>query len=233
MITSRRQAQNENEPNTPTSGNEDILAQGGWETLRHSVKGRYQRIEIRRRLDRDANSQRLTPRELQIARLAACGLASKQIGTRLGLSGTSVRAILSRATRKLGLRGCNQLPAFWYGIAVRSSRVVSGPGIELLVFESVLRTEKPAAPLTAAERSVLLVVLSGFDNRQIAAKRATSARTVANQVAMLFKKFGVSSKAGLAARSLGVFDSTQAITVNDPFKPSACSRSRAEHRSTR
>jgi DNA-binding NarL/FixJ family response regulator len=54
------------------------------------------------------------------------------------------------------------------------------------------------AKLTAAENSVASAVLSGRSNRDIALARRTSLRTVANQVAALYRKLGVGSRAELA-----------------------------------
>jgi DNA-binding NarL/FixJ family response regulator len=51
--------------------------------------------------------------------------------------------------------------------------------------------------LTAAEASVLSAVALGRSNRQIAAERQTSIRTVANQVASLYRKVRVASRAEL------------------------------------
>ncbi len=59
------------------------------------------------------------------------------------------------------------------------------------------------APLTDAEREVALLVLAGISNARIAAQRKTSTRTVANQLASIYKKLGVRSRADLAAK-LGV-----------------------------
>lgn len=54
--------------------------------------------------------------------------------------------------------------------------------------------------LTAAEREVLSLLLQARSNAAIAGHRATSERTIANQVASIFKKTGVRSRAELLAR---------------------------------
>lgn len=54
--------------------------------------------------------------------------------------------------------------------------------------------------LTPAEEAVLALVLDGHDNAAIAALRSTASRTVANQIASIFRKAGASSRAELAAR---------------------------------
>ena len=54
--------------------------------------------------------------------------------------------------------------------------------------------------LTAAEREVLRGILDGRANDEIARARGTAIRTVANQVARIFKKMGVRSRVELAVR---------------------------------
>lgn len=56
--------------------------------------------------------------------------------------------------------------------------------------------------LSAAEREVAGDAASGLSNAAIATKRARSPRTIANQLASIFRKLGVSSRAELAARLL-------------------------------
>src|SRR5262245_53383763 len=54
--------------------------------------------------------------------------------------------------------------------------------------------------LTEAERRVALALLAGCSNAEIARMRGSSPRTIANQVASIFRKLGVRSRAELAAR---------------------------------
>lgn len=51
-----------------------------------------------------------------------------------------------------------------------------------------------AAALTSTEREVALLVAAGKTNRDIAATRGTSLRTVANQVAAILRKLDVPSR---------------------------------------
>lgn len=75
---------------------------------------------------------------------------------------------------------------------------IGGMVLALLSYEVSPAAHLP--PFTDAERAVLSAVLEGKTNAQIAAERRTSARTVANQVAGLFRKLGVRSRAELAVR---------------------------------
>jgi DNA-binding CsgD family transcriptional regulator len=53
--------------------------------------------------------------------------------------------------------------------------------------------------LTGAELQVAAALVEGASNQQIAIARGSSVRTVANQVASIFRKLGVRSRADLAA----------------------------------
>ena len=58
--------------------------------------------------------------------------------------------------------------------------------------------------LTTAERAVARLLLEGRRNAEIAAERGKSPRTIANQVASIFRKLGVGARSelhALAARS--------------------------------
>jgi DNA-binding CsgD family transcriptional regulator len=54
-----------------------------------------------------------------------------------------------------------------------------------------------AKPLTAAERDVALLAMRGLSNDRIARARGTSPRTVAVQLASVYEKLGIGSRAGL------------------------------------
>lgn len=58
------------------------------------------------------------------------------------------------------------------------------------------------ASLSAAERDVASDAAAGLSNAEIANKRGRSARTIANQLASVYRKLGVASRAELAALSL-------------------------------
>ena len=54
--------------------------------------------------------------------------------------------------------------------------------------------------LTAAEKEVLRALLAGATARELAGQRGVSPRTIANQIASVFKKLGAQSRLELAAR---------------------------------
>jgi DNA-binding CsgD family transcriptional regulator len=81
---------------------------------------------------------------------------------------------------------------------LRASDVRIGTGRYLLLS---FRRDARTADLTPAERRVALAVLAGYSNAEIARMRGSATRTVANQVATIFRKLGVRSRGELAARS--------------------------------
>lgn len=70
------------------------------------------------------------------------------------------------------------------------------------VFEFPLASVAPSpfeANLTESERSVMTLMLEGKTNLEIAAARRRALRTVANQVASIFRKLGIGSRYELYA----------------------------------
>lgn len=69
---------------------------------------------------------------------------------------------------------------------------------QLLVVSYPLLPTVPRG-LTLAEANVAQLIVAGRSNREIAALRGSRERTVANQVASVFRKLGVSSRSELIA----------------------------------
>jgi len=65
--------------------------------------------------------------------------------------------------------------------------------------ESVDVAEPGPWSLTVAERQVAAAAAAGKSNQEIAAARGVSTRTVANQLASIYAKLGINSRAELAA----------------------------------
>jgi len=63
---------------------------------------------------------------------------------------------------------------------------------------SWLQASELLGALSVAEREVVALALEGRSNLEIAGARGTSARTVANQLASIFRKLAVGSRAELA-----------------------------------
>jgi DNA-binding NarL/FixJ family response regulator len=71
-------------------------------------------------------------------------------------------------------------------------------GQRYAVFSEPIERDEPE-PLTESETEVMKLLLTGASNAQIARQRGRAVRTVANQVASLFRKLGVNSRAELVS----------------------------------
>lgn len=69
-----------------------------------------------------------------------------------------------------------------------------------VLFVHALPSLPEVAHLTPAEQQVLVLLLDGHSTAAIADARGTSPRTTDKQVATIFKKVGVGSRAELAAK---------------------------------
>jgi DNA-binding NarL/FixJ family response regulator len=199
--TAEARESNAVEPRAPSHW--DTLCVRGWNAIRHRIAFGQRRVMLRRSIGVD-NARRLSRREFQLIYLTALGLSGKQAAAELRLSAVRVRAVSSAALQKLGLEGSSELPSFWYVLGHHATRLRVGSDMEVLVFEMPFTFPRPLTQLTSAERQVLLDVLLGYHNSQIAERRCTSARTVSNQLTALFAKFGAASRAELAVKALGM-----------------------------
>ena len=75
-------------------------------------------------------------------------------------------------------------------------------GLDLVIFEVELRPQFPAV-LTTAEREVARLACKGHTMAEIAQRRRVHYRTVANQLASIYRKVGVHSSTELTAILLG------------------------------
>ena len=78
---------------------------------------------------------------------------------------------------------------------------LGGQRVALLSYP--VRVNELADALTPAERAIVALAVRGLSNGEIATRRGTSARTVANQIAAIFRKTGVTSRRELVARARG------------------------------
>jgi DNA-binding NarL/FixJ family response regulator len=171
----------------------------------------------------------LTTRQRRVLAMRARGTALKVIGFELGLSIGTVSRELTLAMDRLGLVSFSDLAA----VSVASADAGEGaleplpcprglvvspleadadgaeaPGM-LLSFPLDSAPSLPAV-LTHAEREVVEGILAGLLNREIAARRGVSPRTVANQVSRIFEKLRVGSRLTLALSVRGVCASAAA-----------------------
>jgi DNA-binding NarL/FixJ family response regulator len=146
--------------------------------------------------------------EIELAVGRVRGVALKAMAADSGRSMTTVSNVLARVRRKLMLRSDAQL-VLLLGSAGRGDVVAPPAGLRALVEgygpdeRLFLYYEWPSwrlpPTLSGAERTVVLDLLDGASRRDIAFSRGTSPRTVANQMASIFRKLRVGSRVELIA----------------------------------
>ncbi len=177
------------------------LVDGRWSLVdRFDTDGR--RFVVAVRNDPDHRDPRgLSRRERQVAEYIGMGRSTKQISYTLGISASAVADCSARVQRKLGLSSRAEVSAFFAQSGPRARLAeVAIRDERLLVGAYPLMEARRIATLTDAERDVLAKLLAGATNRDIARRRDSSERTVANQVQSIFRKVGARSRSELAFR---------------------------------
>jgi DNA-binding CsgD family transcriptional regulator len=141
----------------------------------------------------------LSPPQHTIVRKLLEGLSLSRIAADLGTTPSTVTEHLRQVLRKLRLRSASELATF--GECLK--RCQSAP-FELQGFEGLLIDAGPSCDavlrhLSVAERKIAGLVLDGLSTAEIAELRRCAYRTVANQLASLYEKLGVSSRVELGA----------------------------------
>ncbi|MGB0909225.1 MAG: LuxR C-terminal-related transcriptional regulator [Nitrospirales bacterium] len=177
------------------------LVQGRWSLVDHFDTDQRRFVVAIKNDPMFPDPRGLTTRERQVAEFVGYGQSSKEISYTLGVSHSAVTNSTASAQMKLGLSSRAELAAFFAPSGLRAKLAeVSLAGEELLVGAYPLIDEHHVDLLTEAERSVLAALVAGSTNDDIAQRRNTSDRTVANQVQSIFRKLEVSSRSELAVR---------------------------------
>jgi DNA-binding CsgD family transcriptional regulator len=74
-------------------------------------------------------------------------------------------------------------------------------GAEMAILWFPIREDGDRGPLTRVEHEIIAAILAGKRNADIARERGTAPRTIANQVASIYRKLGVRSRAELVAQA--------------------------------
>lgn len=178
----------------------DGLVRGRWSMIdRFDSDGR--RFVVAMRNDPAHPDPRgLTARERQVAEYVGLGRTNKEICYTLGVSQSAVTNCTARAQEKLGLSSRAELTAFYSPTGMRAKLAeVSVAGEYVVVGAYPLINEERISVLTGAERAVLAHLVAGSTNGDIARRRKTSERTVANQVQSIYCKLKVRSRSELAS----------------------------------
>jgi len=150
---------------------------------------------------------RLSAHRIEMFERVLLGESLKVVAIETGYSVSTVATAVGDCLRAMGLTGgSNRIPALLVLAlhAVRRRARCTGVHVELMSGETRdvrLRSERLELPLrgklTHSELSVVAMVIEGNSHAQIAERRQTSVRTVANQIASVYRKLRVSSRMGL------------------------------------
>jgi DNA-binding CsgD family transcriptional regulator len=168
--------------------------------LTRTVKPRGARRGIRTRNFRVLNRMLLTP-------------SRKQLAVELGLSTSSIAALSRQCLDALGLSctPCTAPPLLIMAAGAAYAQASGKTGVAaerwiLAPHSELIRAPRPelefAAEFSRAQFDVTQRLLEGNSYAQIARSRRTSERTIANQVASILERAGVSSRNELAQRLL-------------------------------
>lgn len=80
---------------------------------------------------------------------------------------------------------------------------VRAAGEDLVVISLPVEARAQRPAMTLAEREITTDVLAGLSTAEIARRRGRSPRTIANQLASIYRKLGVASRAELAVLLFG------------------------------
>ncbi len=135
----------------------------------------------------------LSARERDVVAWAAGGASLKEVAYALGVGVSTVGGQLASAMRKLHVTSRGELATLW--AAMRAAV----PSEHEMVRVSLDPGDDALAPLSEAERDVARRAARGEPTAEIARARGTAESTVTNQLAAIFRKLGVASRAELAA----------------------------------
>jgi len=150
----------------------------------------------------------ITPRTLEILEEVLLGAEPKVISIDRRLSASTIATRLKQACEAIGIR-CkpSKVPLLLVALvhaAKGAGRLDSGRAAEFEYAGANYRVLCVPSPymmfdryLSPAEKAVMRMRLEGKSHAEIAARRQTSRRTVANQVATAFHRLGVSCRSDL------------------------------------
>ncbi|MFT3924465.1 MAG: LuxR C-terminal-related transcriptional regulator [Myxococcales bacterium] len=183
-------------------GGTDALLSGRWSLVdRFDTDGRRYVVAYRNPAGL-VDPRGLTPQERDVAALAALGNLNKEIAGDLGVSMSSVATALASVLTKFGLNSRSELPLFWRDLTGDAWRICDEHGRLLVMTSSAARNDAhqlSAELLTTSELCVAIHIAEGHTYRQIAQVRGVAERTVANQLASIYRKLRVGSRTELAA----------------------------------
>ncbi len=179
-------------------GNWEALVRGRWSIVdKFDTDGRRFVVAVRND-PRFGDCRGLSLQERQVAEFIGLGRSTKEVAYILGIPPASAENSARRVQVKLGLKSRAELVAFFAPQGVRARLATMMVGNDPVLIGSSIAGERwKVAGLTESENAVLSLLVAGSSNQDIALKRSTSARTVANQIQSIFRKLSVRSRGEL------------------------------------
>lgn len=158
--------------------------------------------------NRIGSARALSRRDLEILERVLLGVDQKVVGIERSLAPSTVAACLRQAYGKIGLTCKPSRVSLFMVTLVHAAkgrgRIESGRACKFEYEGTTFRALRMTMPervfarvLSPAEEAVVRMRVQGRSHAEIAARRKTSLRTVANQVAAAFQRLGISSRSDL------------------------------------
>lgn len=170
----------------------------------------------------------LSAKQLAIVESVLCGTCQKVVGINLNAAPSTIALHARQGLAKLGVTGrpskvhplLMQMAraACEHSRAAGSLSIVDSPLGELQVV-GIERPDMRLGATPAAELDAARRLFEGQSHAEIARARHTSQRTVANQLAAVFRRFGVSGRNELLNRLFGVRDPEALRAESDLLPP--------------
>lgn len=179
------------------------LASGRWSLIERFESDGRRYLVARCNPPGAVSGQALSRLEAHAMVLRAQGASYKLAAYELDISPATAHRLVQAGMRKLGMNLESELPLLihaWDNVSnVRIAQLTLDDDRFVLVSYPLPRWQLPDE-LTRAEREVVQAVLEGASRSEVAQRRGTSSRTIANLLANAFRKLGVQSKMELAAK---------------------------------
>jgi len=159
-----------------------------------------------------ANNERplrkLSGRRLEVLERVLSGQCQKIVAIELGLSAATIAVSARQALALMGVAMTTSRVNPFLMLAAKSARegdfrrvasfsFFDGAGVELQCLSMPRPEQRMRGLLPAAEFEVVRYLVEGHSHREIATLRQTSVRTIANQLASVFRRQGVSGRSEL------------------------------------
>ncbi len=183
-------------------------------------------------VDAETRVKAPSARRIQLLERVLLGEAPKVVAIDIGCATSTVAAAVSACLRAMGLDGrCNRIPALLVlmlhslrgkaqRLSLRVERSASQRGERQLVSSARLE-HCLSRRLSAGELAVASLLVEGKSYVEIARRRGSAVRTVANQIASVYRKLGISGRIDLLCYLIALNSRPTAPSAHASFGPQA------------